>query len=295
MKTALAKINLKIYSPLDVLIHKLNKLLFGKKRANEIIFIKQGVQLRKRYFINGIWNFKGIKLPDYSHELSNWLMYQIYMDTLFTFCVHQDNYSSQLIDKLDQYLPEGTYCYKNNVINVTVEKDDVIIDAGAWIGDFSAYASIKGAVVYAFEPSKNTFIYLEKTKEINSNIHAINKGLGDKPGFEYLSIDLENSGKNSINHENENSEEIELTTLDKFVKDNKINKVDFIKADIEGFERNMIIGAKETLKRFGPKLAICTYHLPDDRDTIKRLILEANPNYIIVQKRNKLYAMAVNY
>jgi hypothetical protein len=66
--------------------------------------------------------------------------------------------------------------------------------------------------------------------------------------------------------------------------------VDFIKADIEGAERLMLKGAQKTLARFAPKLALCTYHLPDDPDVMEKLIMEANPNYKIVHKWFKLYA-----
>jgi hypothetical protein len=52
-------------------------------------------------------------------------------------------------------------------------------------------------------------------------------------------------------------------TLDAFVERNNIERVDFIKADIEGAERNMLRGAKRILREFAPKLSICTYHLPD--------------------------------
>ncbi len=66
--------------------------------------------------------------------------------------------------------------------------------------------------------------------------------------------------------------------------------MDFIKADIEGAERKMLKGAKETLRKYAPKLSICTYHLPDDKEVLTKIILEANPAYIITYKWDKLYA-----
>ncbi|GHS89510.1 hypothetical protein AGMMS49957_12890 [Synergistales bacterium] len=43
-----------------------------------------------------------------------------------------------------------------------------------------------------------------------------------------------------------------------------MERMEFIKTDIEGYERHMLKGAAKTLKRFAPKLALCTYRLPDD-------------------------------
>ena len=88
----------------------------------------------------------------------------------------------------------------------------------------------------------------------------------------------------------ESSDVVETITLDDFVKKNNLERVDFIKADIEGFERNMLGGAQETLKNFAPKLALCTYHLPDDPEVMTKLIMQANPNYKIVYGKKKLYA-----
>jgi hypothetical protein len=86
------------------------------------------------------------------------------------------------------------------------------------------------------------------------------------------------------------SEEVAMVTLDDFVKENGIEKVDFIKSDIEGAERQLLRGATEVMRKFGPKLSICTYHLPDDREVLAEVIMKANPRYRIVQGPKKLYA-----
>lgn len=291
MKTAIDTLRLKIESPLDTLIHKINKTVLGNEKADIHKWNRHINNIRKRYFVDGIWNFNGIKLPEYLPEPTGWLMYTIYMDTLFVYCNHNDNYSSSLVDKLDNYLPEGTYGYLNNEIDVTVKEGDIVIDAGAWIGDFSAYASVKGAKVYAFEPFPETIEYLKNTQILNSNIKIIKKGLSNKNGQTFMSINRSNPGGNYLSEENEHSEKVEITSLDEFVKEHNINRINFIKADIEGHERFILMGAQSVLKNFAPKLAICTYHLPDDPQVIAKIIKESNPNYKIVQKRKKLYAM----
>ena len=73
-------------------------------------------------------------------------------------------------------------------------------------------------------------------------------------------------------------------------KENALPRVDSIKADIEGYERYMLMGAQETLRRFAPKLALCTYHLPDDPEVLSELIKQANPDYNIVLKTKSCIA-----
>ena len=50
------------------------------------------------------------------------------------------------------------------------------------------------------------------------------------------------------------------------------------------------MGVEETLRMSVPKLSLCTYHLPDDREVMTELILKANPDYKIIYKEYKLYA-----
>ena len=124
------------------------------------------------------------------------------------------------------------------------------------------------------------FEYLLKTAELNGNIYPIQKG---------LSNETTNIDKNNANNL-QASDLIETITLDDFVKERKLERVDFIKSDIEGFERYLLQGAQETLKNFAPKLALCTYHLPDDPQVMTDLIMQANPRYNIVYGKMKLYA-----
>ena len=84
--------------------------------------------------------------------------------------------------------------------------------------------------------------------------------------------------------------EVDVITMDEYVLRNQIQKVDFIKADIEGAERLMLEGAMETLRIFSPKLSICSYHFPDDPKVLENLIKHANPKYRIIHKYSKLYA-----
>ena len=70
-----------------------------------------------------------------------------------------------------------------------------------------------------------------------------------------------------------------LTTFDKLVAELKLDRVDFVKMDIEGAERNAVLGAKETLRRFKPRMALCVYHRPEDPVAIPRAVLDLAPGY----------------
>jgi FkbM family methyltransferase len=250
----------------------------------------------KSYF-----DFEICKLPDVSDspkELS--LLISIFEDVLMFPCFLNDNYDKKIVEYFDLHMGEGPYGYRDGNFDVSVKKDDVVIDAGAWLGDFSAYAAAKGATAYAFEPVKETFQWICITKELNEvnagrgKIIPIPKGLGDSECEMSISINKDNSGSNStITKGNSAGEKISITTLDKFVEENDLKRVDFIKADIEGAERNMLKGATNVLKTFAPKLAICTYHLPDDPYILGKIILDANPDYTVIHLRHKLMAAVV--
>jgi FkbM family methyltransferase len=232
-------------------------------------------------------------------DIYNSTLAAIVTETLASYKDYEDNYNEQIIGHLfESHCYDGPYGLVNEFVNVTVEPNDIVIDAGSLIGDFAAYSSVKGAITYAFEPAKSTFKNLCATADLNGNIIPINAGLGNEKCYlELVSPDglhgISSSFSEKLSYVN-NAEKSEVTTIDSFVQENNLPKVDFIKADIEGFERQMLLGARETLAKFAPKLAICTYHLPDDPQVLEQIIREANPKYNIAQKKKKLFA-SVNH
>jgi len=181
---------------------------------------------------------------------------------------------------------------------VSVSSDDIVIDCGANLGLFSAVASSKGAVVHAFEPNKHIIReILSKTSKYNPNIKIHEVALSDKHEQTIFWGSADNIGVGQIDMVSHGPKRthnekmiVQATTLDDFVKSENLPRVDFIKADIEGAERYMLKGARQVLKEFSPKLAICTYHGLDEPKVIRKLILDANPDYIIEQQPRKLYA-----
>ena len=72
---------------------------------------------------------------------------------------------------------------------------------------------------------------------------------------------------------------ITMTTIDRLVGDLGLEKVDFIKLDIEGAERNALAGASSTMQNHRPRMAIAAYHEPDDVAVLSRLVRTAQPAY----------------
>ena len=239
-----------------------------------------------KYFNGVYFDFNGIKIPKLKKSYLDYLAY-VFEDIFLVYLKCNNNYSYKIIDDLEEILPEGTYCYySKNSENININKGDVVIDAGAWVGDFAAYASKMGEKVYAFEPNSESYNYLRKTAKLNGNIIPIKKGLGSSNGF----ADFSNQKRD--NRSKKNLERVE--TLDYFIKTYNIKKVDFIKADIEGDERHLLLGAKYVIKKFEPIISICTYHLEDDPVVLETIIKKINPNYKIIHRKKKLFAFVPN-
>jgi FkbM family methyltransferase len=188
------------------------------------------------------------------------------------------------------FYQEGPY----EIDEVQIKNNDIVIDAGANIGIFSLLAAKKGAVVYAFEPQQLFFNYLKKNITLNGFVNEI------KP---YSYAINSKTCQTTLNHDDKNllaasiiidrgdaNCMVNSISIDNWFDESKVKRIDFIKADIEGAERLLIDGAKKVLTNLKPKLAISTYHFPDDKIVIRDKILSIRPDYKILQSRKVLFA-----
>jgi FkbM family methyltransferase len=162
---------------------------------------------------------------------------------------------------------------------VTLAPDDVIIDAGAFIGDTAVFFHHKlggRCQIHSFELLDENLALLVHNLERNGVREeqvVLNKlALTDETGGEIVIAKGQSQGSTSIFGTNAQGDRIETITLDDYVVRMGLTRVDYIKMDIEGAEVPALLGARETIQHFRPRLAICLYHKWDDAFTIPQAI-----------------------
>ncbi len=133
-------------------------------------------------------------------------------------------------------------------------KSGWFVDIGGFIGTHSLYFAkcCKAAKVIAFEPQAWAFRQLSKNIKLNAatNIEPRNMALGSVNGTSGIQVrDEKNLGASKISV---GAGQIPLKRLD----DLNLPKCDLLKIDVEGFEYDVLLGARETLKKFHPHIFV---------------------------------------
>lgn len=168
---------------------------------------------------------------------------------------------------------------------------DVVLDCGAYTGNTALYFSRKvgpAGKVYAFEAMPQTFEKLEENISFSAmeNVCPVNTALaGKKCELNFTPAAGPASCGMKGGHE-ENGLKIQAISIDDFVRENRLGRIDLIKMDIEGSELEALAGAAKTIARFKPKLAISVYHKPEDMVALPKKILELVPGYTFYLKHN---------
>lgn len=200
-------------------------------------------------------------------------------------------YQGYTIKTRDHIFRELIYIVPYYLKRYKLKKGDVVIDAGAYIGGFALLAAMmvgeKGEVI-AFEPNPYILKKLQENIELNNikNITAVGKGLWDKEDVLKFHQDISPSASSSassfilddnpyITNKDENIIKLSVwdldSALDWIMPQLGLNKVDFIKMDIEGSEIKAVEGMKKTLKKYNVNLAIASYHHFEGKQTSETL------------------------
>ena len=169
-----------------------------------------------------------------------------------------------------------------------VHAGDVVLDCGANIGVFTREALTDGArLVVSIEPAPENVECLRRNfaDEISKGrVIVVPKGVWDRDDILTLRVDAGNSARNSfVGSFGPAKQEVKvpLTTIDALMTELKLDRADFIKMDIEGAEKQALRGARSTLARFHPRMAIAMEHLADDPVRIPEVVFSEWPAYRI--------------
>lgn len=223
-------------------------------------------------------DIKGVKLPNFFK----------YNELQFEFC-------HQFVELYQDFIlqVDGDFSYETENFHIT--QDDIILDCGANMGLFAAYAATKGATVHCFEPCTSTRLLLEQTQKLYPDkIHIHPYAITNKSGSMIL-CKTDNIGANHLERYSVNmgnnvigNETVQTITIDDFLNQNGIVPT-MIKMDVEGAEVDAIQGALHTLKTHSPKCVVGAYHTPQAMSKIKMIINNNLSGWKIVQKQDNLF------
>lgn len=163
-----------------------------------------------------------------------------------------------------QYFPEDL---------ISLSEDEVFVDCGAYNGDtLQDFLSASGGQFQKFiglEPDPTNFEALQSKIE-DPRVTARPFAVGDQT--EVLSFF--GCGTDASQLAPEGNMAVQCVRLDELLAQETPT---YIKMDIEGAEPKALLGARETIRRCRPKLAICVYHEPEHLWTIPLLLKELQP------------------
>ena len=170
-----------------------------------------------------------------------------------------------------------------------VKSGDVVFDCGANVGTFARQALRYGAakvVAFDIDPRNNECLrrnFLEEIKR--GRVVVIAKGVwSDEREVEVKLYRNSNLNTAMMPDRPETTEQprvarLPVTSIDRVVEELGLERVDFLKMDVEGAEVEALRGARKTLQRWRPRLSVATENLADDIDRIPGTVKGIVPEY----------------
>lgn len=218
-------------------------------------------------------------------RLEIWLEEVIRREIYWTICSLKGGERLRL--QLDDWIPHQVFMtgeYKSEAVAQAylfqcIRKGMTILDIGANIGYYTiqfAYRVGLTGTVHAFEPVSSTFALLQENIALNklTNVAANRLALANSPGEKVIYLSgRENTGQSSLTPPEAASgvqEQVEAKTVDQYLAEMNIARVDLVKIDVEGSELVVLKGMKKLLaKSDGPVLFIEISHITLARHRVK--------------------------
>lgn len=154
----------------------------------------------------------------------------------------------------------GSYEYQEtSIFEERVKKGDIVFDIGAHVGYYTLLSAVlvgdKGKV-FAFEPVPRNLFYLYRHLKINhfSNVKIFEIAVSDLEGMETFVSDTFNQSQSHFSLQG--NLVVKKNSLDELFSRKEIPEPDFIKIDVEGAEKLVILGAKSLLQSVHPDIVI---------------------------------------
>ena len=213
----------------------------AKKKIESIE--KQGEMLRVK--------FHGIAPPMYWPEsVSLMRLYQVMTET---------------------FDPNDWHYYQKE--HTEIHEGDILLDIGTAEGLFPLTVTGHCNQIYLVEPSRIFTECLKRTfAPFSDKVTLFNTAVGNEDGE--ISFD-ENSLEGKVGM-GEALHKVNIHKIDTLFSDKHIT---YLKADIEGYEQEMLRGAAETIRRNKPRIAITTYHTENDPQEIIDIVTGFVPEY----------------
>jgi FkbM family methyltransferase len=205
----------------------------------------------------------------------------------------EDTPSCRLIlDRMRLYLLDAplhpnstsTIYYEEGIVELA--ENEVFVDGGAYDGNtIETFIDKMRATekaysrAYAFEPGAANCAKAVQRLADHKDVEIVQKGLWSAEKS-LLFFENASAAGSSFVIGNGDGQAVQVTSLDKFFHGRSYGELPtFIKMDIEGAEKEALLGAADIIRRKKPKLSICAYHKPEDVFELPRTIRAIRDDY----------------
>jgi FkbM family methyltransferase len=193
------------------------------------------------------------------------------LETYYCLLLHRLSWSRHWLDRVR--LPMRDIYFDSRI--VTPSEAEILVDGGAYDGDslraFHRFAGGAAKHGHAFEPDGRNAAALRRNFGDRGDVTIHEAGLWS----ETTRLSFCANGSLGSTLGDDGAATVPVVALDEL----RLDAVTLIKLDVEGAEAQALAGARDTIRRSAPRLAVCAYHLPLDLLELPRAILDIRPQY----------------